>query len=50
MAASFADFIFGGFLEFLFRLNPKDYEKFVEHDAAFKAHHVACKPWLERDY
>ena len=46
---SFADFVTASMSEFMKRLGPDYYHKWVAVDEVIKRHHEACGKWLEKD-
>ena len=48
-AVSYADFIVASLLQYVKRLGPELYDRFVAHDKAFEDLYKACAKWLERD-
>ena len=48
-AASYADFMVVSMLEFVRRINEKDFDRMVGVDAAFKEQFKACEKWLAKD-
>ena len=48
-AVSFADFVTASMSEFMKRLGPDYYDKWVAVDDVIKTHHEACGKWLEKE-
>jgi glutathione S-transferase len=46
---TYGDFLVAAIFNWLERVHPAVYGKFVGYDESFKKLHEACRPWLKRD-